>query len=258
MLQSLIPSVAQLARNAGAMLKDGFGGRVTARDKDGAHNLVTEYDLRVEAYLLEELSKLVPNSAFLGEETGRHTGQAEVTWIVDPLDGTVNFAHGIPMFCVSIGAVVDGELALGVIYQPMLDELFTGWKGAGAYLNGSPIRVSTTDRLSESILVTGFPYNVRDNPDCCIDQFARVLHQGLPIRRLGSAALDLAYTAAGRFDGFWEVRLHPWDMAAGVVLVREAHGMVSQYENQPFELGHNSIVATNGLIHTQLIELLAQ
>ncbi len=257
MFHHIIPDLLDITRAAGTILKDGFGGHVATRDKEGMHNLVTVYDERVEDFLHDRLSALIPGSAFLGEESGHRGTSAEFTWVVDPLDGTVNFAHGIPIFCVSVGAVVNGNLALGVIYNPMLDEMFYAWKGAGAFLNGEPLRVSSTPVVRESILVTGFPYNVADNPDQCIDQFATIVKLGLPIRRLGSAALDLAYTAAGRFDGFWEVRLHPWDMAAGVVLVREAGGRVSHYNNTSFELRHDSIIATNGFIHDELSELLS-
>ncbi|RPI66697.1 MAG: inositol monophosphatase, partial [Ignavibacteriae bacterium] len=163
----------------------------------------------------------------------------------------------IPIFCTSIGAVVNGTTMLGVIHHPLLDETFTAIRGAGAMLNGKPIRVSTTSELSRSILVTGFPYNVDTNPEACIDQFAAIVGRGLPVRRLGSAALDLAYTAAGRFDAFWEVHLNAWDMAAGALLVEEAGGRVTHYHQRPFTLGHDSIIATNGLIHTELAEALA-
>jgi myo-inositol-1(or 4)-monophosphatase len=253
----LLAAVTPIARQAGAILREGFGGRVAATDKEGRHNLVTEYDLRVEEFLHKQLSALVPHSSFLGEEGGERLGTANFTWVVDPLDGTVNFAHGIPIFCVSIGAVLDGELELGVIYHPLLDEMFHGARGHGAYLGEQRLAVSHTATVQESILVTGFPYNVHENPENCLDQFVRVVGRGLPVRRLGSAALDLAYTAAGRFDGFWEVRLHAWDMAAGALLVREAGGHVTHYHNREFELGHDSIVATNGIIHQELIQLLA-
>lgn len=252
----LLPSVIAIAQRAGSLLRTGFGGVVDATAKEGRHNLVTQYDLAVEQLLLETLQDLAPGSAFLGEEGGAHAGTSDVEWIVDPLDGTVNFAHGIPIFCVSIAARIRGELALGVIYQPLLNELFTAIAGEGAALNGVPIRVSETPLLSDSILVTGFPYNVHTNPHGCIDQFARVVGTGLPVRRLGSAALDLAYVAAGRFDGFWEVELQPWDMAAGSLLVQEAGGMVTHYAGRPLVLGSDSIIASNQKIHKELVDLL--
>jgi len=255
-LPNLLERTASIARDAGAILRDGFGGVKASTNKDGRHNLVTEYDTRVERFLADALRDLAPDSSFLGEEGGLRSGSGAVEWIVDPLDGTVNFAHGIPIFCVSIGARIHGELALGVIHHPLLDETFTAARGSGSHLNGQPISVSTTARLQDSILVTGFPYDVDSNPRNCIGQFAAVVGQGLPIRRLGSAALDLAYTAAGRFDGFWEVKLNEWDMAAGVVILNEAGGRVSHYGNDPFQLTASSIVATNGRIHDELVELL--
>ena len=256
--QSLIQPVVQLAHKAGTILRNGFGGRISSRYKDGVHNLVTDFDVRVEEFLYAELSNLVPGSCFLGEESGHHDGTGMFEWVVDPLDGTVNFAHGIPIFCVSIAAVYHGSTILGIIHHPILNETFVSIKGGGSFLNGESISVTHTDSLRESFLVTGFPYNVQENPGRCIEQFNNVLRCGLPIRRLGSAALDLAYTAAGRFDGFWEVRLAPWDMAAGVLLVQEAGGTVTHYNNRQFVLGHDSIVATNGRIHNELVSVLEQ
>lgn len=256
-LSSMLPDVIALAKEAGVILREGYGTAVESRGKDGRHNLVTEYDLRVESFLFKALRDLAPGSGFLGEEGGAVEGVTDLQWVVDPLDGTVNFAHGIPIFCTSIGAVVNGITVLGVIHHPLLDETFTAIRGDGAMLNGKPIRVSTTSELSRSILVTGFPYNVDTNPEACIDQFAAIVGRGLPIRRLGSAALDLAYTAAGRFDAFWEVHLNAWDMAAGALLVEEAGGRVTHYHQRPFILGHDSIIATNGLIHAELAEALA-
>lgn len=224
--------------------------------KSGVHNLVTEYDVRCEKLIIDKLRAAFPGSGFLGEEGGGSNEDARLVWVIDPLDGTVNFAHGIPIFCVSIAAVVDGTITAGVIAAPMVREVFTAAIGHGAYCNGSPLRVSDTTSVRESILVTGFPYNVHLNPNHCIQQFTSLVQRGIPIRRLGSAALDLAYVAAGRFDGFWEVALHPWDMAAGVLLVKEAGGEVSHYARRPFVLGTDSIIATNGRIHDELSQIL--
>lgn len=255
-IRLLIAETTLIAKQAGEILKQGFGNSMKVFDKDGRHNLVTEYDVKVEQFLLEELQRLTPGASFLGEEGGIREGTSDVTWVVDPLDGTVNFAHGIPIFCVSVGAVIDDELALGVIHHPILDETFAAAKGQGATLNNRPISVSATSELSSALLVTGFPYNVEDNPRNCIEQLSTIVGKGLPIRRLGSAALDLAYTAAGRFDAFWEVQLEPWDMAAGVVILEEAGGKVTHYDGVPFELVTASIVATNGRIHDELVEVL--
>ncbi len=263
-LAALTHAAAEAAQRAGALLREGFGGLQRSTSKDGRHNLVTEYDVRVEHLLHGLLSAIEPSSEFLGEEGGMRTSadpqdtSGTLTWIVDPLDGTVNFAHGIPIFCVSIGAAINGHVVAGVIYNPMLDELFTAYHGGGALLNGTAIGVSATTALDDSILVTGFPYNVESNPRRCIDQFAALAGKGLPLRRLGSAALDLAYTAAGRFDGFWEVELQPWDMAAGICLLREAGGTVTQYDGVEMHLQASSIVATNGHIHQELLATLHQ
>lgn len=252
----LLEGAKDAARRAGDLLLSGFGKSIERRNKEGLHNIVTEYDLASESLLKTCLTHIAPESAFLGEESGLTQGTSNLTWVVDPLDGTVNYAHGIPIFSVSIAAVRNAEILLGVVYHPLLDEMFTASAGNGAWLNGSKLSVSKTSLLNDSILVTGFPYNVSQNPHRCIDQFSAIVGRGLPVRRLGSAALDLAYTAAGRFDGFWEVSLHPWDMAAGVLLVLEAGGHVTHYRNEPFVLSSNSIVASNGLIHNQLIHVL--
>lgn len=253
----LLRSAVDAARAAGDILRDGFGTAMTSRSKEGRHNLVTEYDLRCEETIIAMLRSATPTASFLAEESGLSHTDDSLTWVIDPLDGTVNFAHGIPIFCVSIAATVNGVPVCGVIHNPLLNETFTAITGGGAFLNGTKLHVSSTTSVNDAILVTGFPYNVNENPGHCIEQFSAVVSKGLPIRRLGSAALDLAYIAAGRFDGYWEVALHAWDMAAGVLLVQEAGGTVTHYDARPFALGHDSIVATNGHIHTELVNLLS-
>lgn len=243
-------------RAAGEILRRGFGTSFSVTSKEGRHNLVTEYDVACENFIVDTLRSRLPESTFIGEEGGTTSGSGPVSWVIDPLDGTVNFAHGIPIFCVSIAAVVDSDIVAGCIYHPLLDELFAAAKGEGATLNGQRLSVSSTSELGSSLLVTGFPYNIMDNPLRCIEQFSGIVGRGIPVRRLGSAALDLAYVAAGRFDGFWEVELHPWDMAAGVLLVQEAGGRVTHYRNRAFSLGRDSIVATNHHIHDELVTAL--
>jgi myo-inositol-1(or 4)-monophosphatase len=252
----LLRAAEHAALEAGSILREGFGKPLETRSKEGMHNLVTQFDLRAEECIVTALHKHTPDAAIMAEESGITTGSDDLQWVIDPLDGTVNFAHGIPIFCVSIAAVLHGSIQCGVIYNPLTQELFTAVRSGGAWLNGQRLHVSATPALSDAILVTGFPYNVADNPLRCIDQFAAVVGKGLPVRRLGSAALDLAYTAAGRFDAYWESILQPWDMAAGVLLVQEAGGHVSRYLNAPFELTTGSIIASNGLIHGELSELL--
>lgn len=257
--REVLSAAVEAALEAGALLRTGFGHSMQVERKEGRHNLVTNYDRRAEQLIVERLRGRFPQSRFWAEEGGRSEGEQRegLWWIVDPLDGTVNFVHGIPIFCVSIAALWEGELVCGVIYQPMLGELFTALRGEGAWLNGVRLRVSATAVLEDAILVTGFPYNVADNPGNCIEHFARFLRLGLPIRRLGSAALDLAYVAAGRFDGFWEVSLNPWDVAAGILMVQEAGGRVTHYDGAPHRLEvRSSIVASNGWIHEQMLAVL--
>ncbi len=247
------------AQTAGAILRSGFGSTFKVSSKSERHDLVTDYDYRSEQSIISSIKAKFPHHHFLAEESGAthdSVAQSNVRWIIDPLDGTVNFAHAVPIFSISIAAEVDGELVSGVVYQPLLHELFVAEKGKGAWLNGKKITVSTTSNLSDSFLVTGFPYIVAENPSNCIDHFSRFLQLGIPIRRLGSAALDLAYTAAGRFDAFWEVSLSPWDVAAGVLLVLEAGGKVSNYFGESYVVGNGSIVASNGLFEHEILKVL--
>lgn len=251
-----LDAVLNAARLAGGLLREGFGTAFGVSSKDGRHNLVTEYDIASEAMIKRELFAADPTIGFLGEESGGSALSAERLWVVDPLDGTVNFSRGVPIFCISIALVESGTITLGVIFQPLHDEMFVAVKGQGAWKNNKPLHVSNVSTLHDSFLVTGFPYNVNDDPEHCIEQFATIVRLGAPVRRLGSAALDMAYVAAGHFDGFWEVRLHPWDVAAGAILVEEAGGVVTHYNGRTFELGHNSIIATNGKIHGELVSKL--
>ncbi|MFN4985168.1 MAG: inositol monophosphatase family protein [Ignavibacteria bacterium] len=252
----LLQHAEDAARIAGAILREGFGKPLLAESKEGMHNLVTEYDLRAETAILDHLRARTPGASFMAEESGHELNDNSLIWVIDPLDGTVNFAHGIPIFCVSIAAVLHDAIVCGAIYNPLTDEMFSARNMGGAFLNGNALRVSSVQHLHDAILVTGFPYNVSENPLRCIDQFSAVVGKGLPVRRLGSAALDLAYTAAGRFDGFWESILQPWDMAAGVLLVQESGGRVTHYGSAPFTLSRNSLIATNGNIHDELSNLL--
>jgi len=255
---SLLALAVEAAHAAGKILRQGFGTSFNVTSKAGRHNLVTEYDLQCEESIIAFLRAATPDASFLAEESGETGLPGELVWVIDPLDGTVNFAHGIPIFCVSIAAVVNNIPVCGVIHQPLLNETFTSVQGEGAFLNGVRLHVSQTPTIQDSILVTGFPYNVHENPMHCIETFSSVVGRGLPVRRLGSAALDLAYIAAGRFDGYWEVELHEWDMAVGALLVTEAGGVVSHYRGRPFQLGKDNIVATNGLIHNELLAILSE
>lgn len=234
-------------REAGAVLLEGYGRRHAPEHK-GVIDLVTEYDRRSEALLLDRIRTRFPGHAVLAEESGAHAG-ARVRWIVDPLDGTTNYAHNYPFFGVSIAVELDGEVVAGVVHDPVRDETFAAALGAGATLNGAPIHVSAIDRLEDALLVTGFPYDVREHPERHLPLFHAFLVRAQGVRRDGSAALNLCYLAMGRFDGFWERHLSPWDMAAGVLLVREAGGEVTRFDGAAFDLGGRQILATNGRLH---------
>lgn len=244
------------ARAAGTLLRENFNKAKTLRFKEGIHNIVTDSDLTSEQLIIETIRRHFPDHAVLAEEGGEHTTSSAYRWIIDPLDGTVNFAHGIPIFSVSIAVEFSGTVVAGVVYQPVLDELFTARRGGGAFLNGRTIEVSHCARLADAFLVTGFPYNIASFPEYRDWHFPALVRRGIPIRRLGSSALDLAYVAAGRFDAFWEVGLQPWDVAAGVLLVTEAGGRVSTYDGSPHVLTTSTIVATNGIIHNEFIAFL--
>jgi len=264
---SAAPSPAQLradaealARDAGAVLREGHG-RTHRPERKGRIDLVTEYDRRAERVVIEGLARRYPGHAVLAEESGASapkpggdTGSPSVRWIVDPLDGTTNYAHNYPFFCVSIAAEVEGVLAAGAVYDPVRDEMFSAAAGAGATLNGAALEVSDIDRVEDALLVTGFPY---EHPERSLPLFEAFLVRAQAVRRDGSAALNLCYLAAGRFDGFWEDDLSPWDMAAGVLIVREAGGRVTSYEGGEFRLERPEILASNGRIHEEMKGLLA-
>ncbi len=246
----------QAALQAGALLKHGFGTAFEISSKEGHHNLVTTYDNLAEKTIAETIGKRFPAHGFLGEESG-HQKHGSILWIVDPLDGTVNFAHNVPVFSVSIAVAMDGKVVAGVIYQPMTDELFWAEKGKGAFLNGKLIKVSSQAKLDQAFLATGFPYNVSEDPLSCIETFEKLTRKGIPIRRLGSAAVDLSYVAAGRFDGYWEVILQPWDLAAGLLIVEEAGGKVTRYDGSPCNpLEKGPVLAANKHLHSQLLEVI--
>jgi len=242
---------------AGEFLRHKFHAAHEVRKKDEGHNLVTECDTESEERILSRLHKLFPSHSFLSEEAGSSPLESDVLWIIDPLDGTVNFAHHVPHFSISIAAYAEQHVQLGVVYQPMTQELFVAQKGRGAFLCGTPLSVSLVTNLDNALLATGFPYHIAENPDRCIDRCAHFLHKGLPIRRLGSAAIDLAYVAAGRFDAYWETGINPWDVAAGMLMIKEAQGMVSTWEGNPYPvLLSPPILATNKVLHHVMIRAL--
>ncbi len=247
-----IPRIALQAADHGAQALRRHFGRLTRIDKKGAVDLVTEADLAAEAAILGVLRRHCPDHGILAEESGHAPGRDDACWIVDPLDGTTNFAHGLPIFAVSIAFAEAGRIRHGLVLNPMGGELFQATAGAGATLNGRPIRVSAISALQEALLATGFPYNLRQVLDTVLGRLGAGLQAAQGVRRLGAAALDLCQVACGRFDGFWEEHLKPWDTAAGALLVEEAGGRVTDLGLAPFTPEMPAIVASNGWIHDAL------
>ena len=246
----------RLAQDAGRLLRDRVGTDIHIGHK-GAINIVTDVDLASERLIREAIASHYPRHQVLGEEGGLDDNRSDYRWVVDPLDGTTNFAHGFPMFAVSIALEHQGETILGVVYDPMRDELFAAERGAGATLNRRPIHVSETAELSRSLLSTGFPYDIRTSSFNNLDHWKNFAMNAQALRRIGSAALDLCYVACGRFDGFWELNLGAWDSAAGAVIVAEAGGRVSNFSGGPFSKYGPEALASNGLIHQAMMDVLA-
>ena len=243
------------ARKSARILRARFGNISHIREKKNAE-IVTEADTQSEEVIISTIQADFPDHAVLGEECGLIPGASEYKWIVDPLDGTVNFAHQIPIFSISIALAVGDTIILGIILDPINDELYSAVSGQGAQLNGQPIQVSATRTIAKSLLVTGFPYNVQEIFEPVMVRYGRCLKASQGIRRLGSAALDLCYVACGRFEGFWEQNLKPWDSAAGSLMVVEAGGKVTTFSDQPYTVEHAEILATNGRIHKEMLGLL--
>lgn len=227
------------------------------QNKQVPGDLVTEADIAAEKAIISFIAQKFPTHSILGEESGHHSAKSDWQWVIDPLDGTTNFAHTHPMFCVSIAILYEGIPTIGVVYNPYHNELFYAARGLGAFLNEKRIGVSKVARLEESLLATGFPYDRRENEENNYKEFCRLTHRTQGVRRGGSAALDLAYVAAGRVDGYWELGIKPWDIAAGIVLVEEAGGTVSRYDQTPLaDLSEGRILATNGHLHAALSQAL--
>jgi len=253
----LLNFAIQVAREAGGVLIDRLG-RAQVSSK-GDINLVTEADLAAEKLIIDRINSHYPRHAILAEESGASgemaTGKSDWQWIIDPLDGTTNYAHGYPCFCVSIAVERAGAIEIGVVYDPSRNEMFAAERGQGATLNDRPMRVSTVDDLNNAMLCTGFPYNVRERPNFARD-FVNFTMTAQAVRRDGSAALDLAYLAAGRFDGFWEDGLNAWDVAAGMLLIEEAGGRVTDYRGDQLDIYTPKVLATNGRVHDAMMRVL--
>ena len=254
----ILADLQNLALQAGEILRAGRNQHFQI-DHKGEIDLVTEVDRRSEAFLIGEIQRKFPHDSIIAEESGSHTGQACCCWYIDPLDGTVNYAHGVPFYCVSIAYAEEGIIRLGAVYDPVHAELFSAEVGQGATLNGKPLHVAGTATVDQSLLVTGFPYDIRTNPLNNLEQYRRFALRSMGVRRLGSAALDLCYVAAGRLDGFWELHLNPWDVAAGALIASQAGAVVTAASGDPDYLKTPcSALAANHTVHAQMLEILNQ
>ncbi len=261
-LRHILDEAIRIAHGAGDILREGHARIADVQvDYKSATDPVTEYDHRSEAFIVGSLQTAFPDHAIVGEEGGDYTvvgvrDGASLQWQVDPLDGTVNFAHGFPVFSVSIGLLRAGVPVLGVVYNPMSDEMFSAVAGSGAHLNNKRITVSRTTSLDRALLNTGFPYDRRTSPDNNFDAFLRFQRASQEVRRVGSAALDLCAVACGRMDGYWEMKIKPHDISAGIIIVREAGGLITDYAGGDNMLAARQVVASNGLIHTEMLSVL--
>jgi len=256
---AFLKTAIDAVRTAGAAQREAFGGTFRI-SKKGAIDLVTEVDVSIERAFRAHIAEAWPEHRVLGEEFGASAddgGEGRHWWIFDPIDGTTNFAHGLPIFCASLALEIDGVIALGAVYDPMRDELFTAERGQGAWLNGRQLAVSETETLGDALLVTGFPYSVQTDGEAILGLFGKFIATSRAVRRLGSAALDVCYVAAGRMDGFWEQGLGPWDIAAASLLVEEAGGTISDLEGQPFRVRTGRLLASNGRIHRAMLDTMA-
>lgn len=246
------------ATKAGAHeLKTFFNGEFSISHKEGINNLVTEADFAADKAIRSVIRSAFPDHGIVSEESPEKITESDYKWIIDPIDGTVNFANGIPICCVSIGLEYKGEMLMGAVYNPNLNEFFLAEKGKGATLNGEKISVSSKTRVITSCLVTGFPYNYLDQENGPLEVFSKLIKKGIPVRRLGSAAIDICWVAAGRFDGFYEHELHAWDSAAGYLMVEEAGGKVTNLKGEKYDPFQPGIIATNGKIHDELQKIVA-
>ncbi len=254
----MIQDIIQVSHEAGEIVRDGFGKKFGIEYKTNEANLVTDVDKASEKHIKEFIQKKYPSHSILAEEGGKTNNEPEYLWVVDPIDGTTNFAHGLPIFSISIGVQKKGKTIAGVVYDVMQDITYSAEAGSGAFADSQKISVSKNDNLAHSVLVTGFPYNISDNPENALEKFAALTKASRGIRRLGSAAIDFCYVATGVFDGFWEVYLHPWDICAGKLIVEEAGGRVTDFKGEETDIYTKRILATNGHIHQRMMEFLGK
>ncbi len=249
----MLEDILEILGIAGEIVRDGFGKNFRIEYKTNEKNLVTEIDKKSEKAIIDFISKKYPSHNILSEESGEYKKNSDYLWVIDPLDGTTNFAHGLPIFAVSIGVVKKDEISAGVVYDVMRNIFYSAEKGSGSFANEKKITVSNNDKLGSGVLVTGFPYNVAENPDKAFERFESLTKKARAVRRLGSAAIDFCYVASGVFDGFWEVSLQPWDLCAGKLIVEEAGGIVTDFSGSEIDIFSPQILASNKKIHQQMI-----
>jgi myo-inositol-1(or 4)-monophosphatase len=255
-MEKMMSLAREVAVEAGKYILAHSGKIKEISYKEGVNNLVTDVDKASEAMIIGRIRQAFPGHSVLAEESGEHSAGKEVMWVIDPLDGTVNYAHTFPFFCVSIGVMIDGTAKLGVVYDPVRDELFSAEQGSGAFLNGKAIKVSTAELLNDSLVATGFAYSLEGKASN-MELFTRIMGKAQALRRAGSAALDLCYVACGRMDGFWELNLAPWDTAAGYLIASEAGGKVSTLDGGIYDIYKKDLLATNGRIHAEMSKILS-
>ncbi|MCF8242509.1 MAG: inositol monophosphatase [Melioribacteraceae bacterium] len=254
----MIEKIAFISRIAGNIIREGFGKNFSIEYKTNSSNLVTEIDKKAESTIIEYVKKEFPGHGIIAEESGNTETESEYLWVIDPLDGTTNFAHGLPIFSVSIGVQKNGETIAGAVYDVMRDVMYSAELGSGSFANNRRIYVNENEDLSKSVLVTGFPYHIKDNPNRAIEKFGAFLKSSRAVRRLGSAAIDLCYVAGGVFDGYWEVYLNPWDMCAGNLILEEAGGKITDFSGEPMNIYSKQLLATNGKVHSEMLEIISR
>lgn len=254
----MIENVLEVTRLAGEIVRTGFGKNFSIETKTNDSNIVTDIDKKSEEAIINYINKKFPSHGILAEESGADLKNSEYIWVVDPIDGTTNFAHGLPIFSVSIGLTKNGKTICGAVYDVMRDMMYSAELGSGSFVNWEKIRVTDNSNMAKSVLVTGFPYNIKDNPDNAVEKFTAFLNSCRAVRRLGSAAIDLCYLAQGIFDGFWEVSLHPWDFCAGQLIVEEAGGKVTDFNNNQLTINSSQLLASNNRIHEKMLQILRE
>ena len=252
----MIDDIIQISKETGELIRNGFGKTHLVEFKTNELNLVTETDKASEKLITDFIRKKYPSHGILAEEGNEANRSAEYLWVIDPLDGTTNFAHGLPIFSVSIGLQKNGGTIAGVVYDVMRDIVFSAERNSGSFENGKRFFPNKHCNLGHGMLATGFPYDIKENPDKAYERFIEFLKHARAIRRLGSAAIDFCYVANGVFDGFWEVSLHPWDLCAGKLIVEEAGGLVTNFDGKPINIYSKQILASNSFIHQKMIEVL--